>query len=226
MMLMTNGFRFAPLARRTAVLLAVCATLQACGGGGGGDAGAPQAPVQSGGNRAPTISGTPSSQAVVGQAYTFAPQAADADGNALTFTVENLPSWATFNGQTGALTGTPTAAGQHANITIYVSDGTARVALTAFAISVVAGATGSASLSWSPPNTRTDGTALTDLAGYRIRYGTSPDSYTETVTIDNPGLTSFVIEDLPAGTYYFTVTAFDSAGTESLSSNSASKRIG
>jgi hypothetical protein len=227
MMLMTNGFRFSHLARRSAVLLAVCATLQACGGGGGGDSTGTPAPIQSG-NRAPTISGTPATTASVGQAYSFAPQAADADGNSLTFTVENLPSWATFNSQTGAITGTPAAAnvGQFANITIYVSDGTVRTGLTAFAISVAAATRGTAALNWTPPTARTDGTSLTDLAGYRIRYGTSPDSYTETVDIDNPGLTSFVVEDLPAGTYYFTVTAVDSAGTESLSSNSASKTIG
>jgi len=74
----------------------------------------------------PTISGTPPANVVAGQAYSFAPSASDPGGNALTFSIVNRPSWATFSTTTGQLTGTPTAAnvGSYANITISVSDGT------------------------------------------------------------------------------------------------------
>jgi len=34
-----------------------------------------------------------------------------------------------------------------------------------------------ATVSWIPPTTNTDGTALTDLAGYKVYYGTVSWSY-------------------------------------------------
>lgn len=211
--------------QRAALLLAVCAALQACGGGGGD--GGTTSPVTDG-NRAPTISGSPSTRSNPGQAYSFTPQASDPDGDSLTFSVENLPAWATFDARTGALSGTPAAAGQFANITISVTDGRgARASLASFAIAVgMTQGNGTASLTWQPPTERTDGTALTDLAGYRIHYGLSPDELTETITVDNPGLTSYVVERLGAGTYYFVVSAVDGMGVESATSNAASKTIG
>ena len=44
-------------------------------------------------NRAPTISGSPSTGATVGQAYTFRPTAVDADGDRLAFSVQGNPAW-------------------------------------------------------------------------------------------------------------------------------------
>src|SRR5688572_28383160 len=80
--------------------------LTGCGGGGGGDSSSNANPPTSSTNAAPTMTGTPGSTAVVGQAYSFQPAAADANGDALTFTVANLPSWAAFNAQTGRISGT------------------------------------------------------------------------------------------------------------------------
>ena len=62
-------------------------------------------------NRAPTISGTPSSGVLVGAAYSFQPSASDPDGNTLTFSITNKPGWATFSTPTGRLSGTARAAG-------------------------------------------------------------------------------------------------------------------
>jgi len=86
-------------------------------------------------------------------------------------------------------------------------------------------ATGSATLSWSPPATREDGSALTDLAGFKVYYGTSPDNLSSTVTLNGAGVTSYEIDNLSAGTYYFVVTAIDSTGSESPSSTMVSKTI-
>ena len=69
-------------------------------------------------------------------------------------------------------------------------------------------ASGNATLSWEPPTQRTDGSPLTDLAGYRIAYGTAPDNLGEMVTLNNPGMTSYVVENLARGTWYFAMTAF------------------
>ena len=85
---------------------------------------------------------------------------------------------------------------------------------------------GTATLSWLPPTENTDGTALTNLAGYKIYYGTNEGAYTKVITIDNVGIATYVVDNLAAGnTYYFVVTAFDSAGLQSDYSSVGSKTI-
>jgi hypothetical protein len=162
-----------------------------------------------------------------GTAYSFQPTASDPNGNTLTFSITNAPSWATFSTTTGRLQGTPTAAnvGTFSNIVIRVSDGTATTALPAFNITVLAVASGSATLSWTPPTTNTDGSPLTNLAGYRVYWGPSAGTYPNSVTVNNPGLSSYVVSNLAPGTYHFTVTAVNSSGVESARSNSGSKTI-
>jgi hypothetical protein len=179
------------------------------------------------GNRAPAISGTPTTNVVEGQAYSFVPTASDPDGDPLTFSIANRPSWATFNASTGALTGTPAVGtvGTYPDIRISVTDGTDSAALPAFSIQVQQAATGTATVSWSPPTARTDGTPLTDLAGYKVHYGTTLGSYPNVIVIDNPGVTTYVVANLAPATYYFVTTAFDTTGAESDYSNVASKTI-
>ena len=73
---------------------------------------------------------------------------------------------------------------------------------------------GSATLSWTRPTTNTDGTPLTDLAGYRIYYGTSSGNYTQSINAGN--VTTYTVSNLTAGTtYYFVATAYDTSGYES-----------
>jgi hypothetical protein len=179
------------------------------------------------GNRAPTISGSPPTSAREGQAYAFTPAAADADADPLSFSITNRPAWATFNASNGTLTGTPGigTVGTYSSITIRVSDGVVSTALPAFSIVVQQAAMGSATLSWQAPTTRTDGSPLTNLAGYRLRYGTASGNYPNLIGIPNGGLTSAVIENLPASTYYFVVSAYDANGAESANSAPVSKTI-
>jgi fibronectin type III domain protein len=70
-------------------------------------------------------------------------------------------------------------------------------------------------LSWEAPTQNADGTPLLDLRGYRIYYGTTPQLL-NTVNVDNPGLTTYVIDNLTAGTYYFAVASYNRAGVDSL----------
>jgi hypothetical protein len=212
------------------------AALSGCGGGG--DEGstpasgtaqppAPPSPPPGSTNHAPTISGTPTAAVNASSPYTFTPTAADADGDTLAFSIQNKPAWATFNTTTGRISGTPAAAdvGTYSNISITVSDGTANAALSAFAVAVTTVANGRATLSWTAPTENTDGSTLANLAGYRIRYGTSASSLTSTVVIDNASVTTFVVEDLSPATWYFAVTAVNSQGAESTNSNVANKQI-
>ena len=85
---------------------------------------------------------------------------------------------------------------------------------------------GTATLSWEAPTTNTDGKPLTDLAGYRIYYGTDANNLVATVELDSVGLQTYVIDDLGAGTWYFAVKAYTSGGAESSLSEVVSKTIG
>jgi hypothetical protein len=178
-------------------------------------------------NAAPAISGTPSSSVTAGTAYSFTPTASDPDGDTLTFSIQNMPPWAQFNTASGALSGTPQAgdAGSYANISISVSDGNLGNTLPEFTITVNQVSLGSVTLNWTPPTQNTDGSVLTDLAGFKIYYGTSPDNYPNEITIDNPGITTFVVDNLTPDTWYFVSTAFNASGEESDFSNIATRTI-
>lgn len=70
-------------------------------------------------------------------------------------------------------------------------------------------------INWTPPTENMDGTTLTDLAGYDILYGTASGYYTQKISVPNPGIAAYVVDDLAPGTYYFSVAAVNSSGTES-----------
>lgn len=177
-------------------------------------------------NSAPVISGVPASAVTIGSTYSFRPSASDSNGDALTFSISNKPSWASFSTSTGQLSGTPTSshAGTYSNIVISVSDGKVTASMPAFSIIVRQATMGSATLSWTPPTENTDGTALTNLAGYRILYGSSASALSTTVQVANAGLTTYVI-DLAPGTYYFAVKAYTASGAESSASNVVAKVV-
>lgn len=215
---------------RLAALLCAAGLTGCLGGGGGGGGssggGTPPPPSQTQ-NRAPTISGSPSTSLVAGTVYDFTPTAADADGDALTFSIRNQPAWASFDSATGRVTGTPTAAdvGQFSNVVIEVSDGRASAALGAFTITVNQIAFGSVTLSWTPPTTNADGSVMTDLAGYRIYFGTSAGNLDQVVVLDNPGLTRWVVENLSPATWYFAMTSINTARVESARTGVVSRVI-
>jgi hypothetical protein len=176
---------------------------------------------------APTISGQPVTSVQAAGSYSFQPTASDPNGDALTFSVSNKPSWASFNASTGRLSGTPGSAniGSFNNVVISVSDGTSSASLAPFNILVNGSTVGSAALSWTPPTQNTDGSSLTNLAGYRIYYGSSASSLTSTILVSNPGLTSYTVGNLTPGTYYFAVAAFTTDGVEGAQSGVGSKSI-
>ena len=214
------------------------AALSGCGGGGDEDsapasgtaqppAPAPTPPPPGQSNRAPTISGTATPAVNAASPYTFTPSASDADGDTLAFTIQHKPAWATFNTATGRLSGTPSASdvGTYSNISIAVSDGASNTALSPFAIAVTSVSNGRATLSWTAPTENTDGSSLSNLSGYRIRYGTSVSALTRTIVVNNASVTTYVVEDLAPSMWFFAVTAVTSSGTESSNSNVASKQI-
>jgi len=185
--------------------------------------------VVTGNNTAPVISGSPGTRVTAGEPYSFTPRVTDPDSNVFRFTVTGKPTWASFDVLTGRLFGTPTSAdvGTYRNIVISVTDGTATVDLPAFSIEVVSAstATGSATLNWTPPMQNEDGSQLVDLVAYRIYWSRDGGAFANSVRIDNPSVTRYVIENLAPGSYEFVATAINRAGIESRYSNAVTKVV-
>ncbi len=93
----------------------------------------------------------------------------------------------------------------------------------AFLAPVVANAS-TVNLSWTPPTTNMDGSAITNLVGYKVYYGTTSGQYAQNVDVGN--VTSYQLANLTDGTtYYFAITAYNSSGGESAYSQEVSKAI-
>ncbi len=179
-------------------------------------------------DQAPTISGTPVTAARTDQPYEFQPVATDPDGDAIVFEVVNKPTWASFDRATGRLSGTPSSSstGTFPGISIVASDGALESVLGPFDITVSStAASRTATLAWQPPTENVDGTPLTNLAGFVIRYGTAADTLDQVLRVPNPGITTSVVEGLTPATWYFSLSAYNTAGVESAPTPVASKNV-
>jgi len=78
-------------------------------------------------------------------------------------------------------------------------------------------------LKWDAPTTNSDGTPLTDLAGYKIYYGPASGNYVQNIDVGN--VTLYTIKNLPDGKYFFSVTAYDTMDNESDYSNEVNTLI-
>jgi Fibronectin type III domain len=142
-----------------------------------------------------------------------------------TVTTSDNASWLTVSPATTAMTTNATltvavntsglAAGTYnAAITIRVGKGTKTVPVTMTVSLPPSAAT--ATLAWS-------GVTDPSLSGYNVKVGTASGLYSRIITVGN--VTSYTVDQLTTGTtYYFSVTAYNSAG-ESLPSNEVSKSI-
>ncbi len=85
------------------------------------------------------------------------------------------------------------------------------IAILLFSFNVHAG---DVTLSWDAPELNEDGSAIANLSGYNLYYGTTSGNYNHTVHIGN--VTAYQIANLTEGaTYYLAITAYDSSGNES-----------
>jgi hypothetical protein len=85
--------------------------------------------------------------------------------------------------------------------------------------------TGTATLSWERPRRNEDGSGIVNLAGYFIYYGTDPTKLNGTIRIPDPYVTTYTVDGLGPGTYYFRVEAFTAQGIRSSASPTVSKTI-
>jgi len=172
-------------------------------------------------NRPPTISGTPITLITPNEFYEFIPTANDPDGDLVSFTVSKLPSWATFDAVTGAITGIPTTddVGIHGPISIIASDGDAEAWLEFFEIAVAVRSGLNLLIGWQPPALNENGSELVDLSGYRIRVwdGTTFPHEFQSLQVDvqDPAAATYSL-DLPwQGVWRIAMTAYNTSGTES-----------
>jgi hypothetical protein len=115
--------------------------------------------------------------------------------------------------------------GSYDDIVITVSDGIDEVSLRSFTISVSAVAaeteTGSISLSWVAPTTRTDGSTLglSEIQGYCIYIGTTRNNLQMVADINQGDRTSYVLDNLDVGEYFVAVSVYDQQDNMSSYSN-------
>ena len=85
----------------------------------------------------------------------------------------------------------------------------------------------SVTLSWSAPTQNSDGSSISNLAGYTLHYGTSSEDYTGSIQITSPTATSYVVSDsnFPAGTYYFAISAYNAQQVSSSLSSEISVTV-
>jgi len=85
------------------------------------------------------------------------------------------------------------------------------------------GTSSSITLSWETPVSVVDGKPLADLSGFNIYYGKSSLDYSE--MIDAGNVRTYTLQNMPAGTYYIAITAYDPAGNETDFSSEVKKAV-
>ncbi|MES0328619.1 MAG: fibronectin type III domain-containing protein, partial [Gammaproteobacteria bacterium] len=106
-------------------------------------------------------------------------------------------------------------------------DGTTHTVVITIIGADEAGTPADVSLSWVAPSEREDNTpiSLSEIAGYRIYYGTTQGQYTNSVDINDGIAEGYTFTALPAATYFFVVTTYDSEGRESQYSAEVTKVV-
>ncbi len=190
------------LAARNLLLCAlVTLPLAACGGGSDGSSSA-----------AATSANTDTAAALVSPNVGLIDRTSGVDSTASVASVaSNTTSTAPSTAATTPASGTNTS-----------TTSTSTVAKTTPPVKTVNGV---ATLDWLPPTENSDGSVLTNLAGYTVYYGTSPDNLSQSVKVTNPGLTAYAVTGLTSGTWYFAVTSYSADGVESSRTTTVSTQI-
>jgi len=147
-------------------------------------------------------------------------------GGTLNWTVSDNASWLAVSPASGSGSSTLTTSVNTAGLTAGTYNGTLTVSAAgassktvAATLTVSATATSSATLTW---NANTD----SGLAGYKIYRATTSGGYGAPIATLPGNVTTYIAAGLQSGTtYFFVITAYDSAGHESPFSNEVSRSI-
>lgn len=86
--------------------------------------------------------------------------------------------------------------------------------------------TASVTLLWSTVTLNDNGTPYTDPFGYVIDYGTSPSAMTQSIDVNDPKATTYIVPNLTtAQTYYFCVHTRNTSNVRSVCSATVSKAL-
>ena len=138
-------------------------------------------------------------------------------GGTLNWTVSDDASWLAVSPASGSGSSTLTASVNTAGLTAGTYNGTLTVSAAgassktvAVTLTVSSPATSSATLSW---DTGTE----SDLAGHKIYRATTSGGYGAPIATVQGNVTTYIAAGLQSGTtYFFVITAYDSAGNESV----------
>lgn len=97
------------------------------------------------------------------------------------------------------------------------SAGLAVVAIGVFFLSFSAVASSNLTVAWNQ-------SSLTNVAGYKLYYGTASHAYSNSVVAGNT-TTATITGIIPGKTYYFAASTYDAAGTESALSSEISYTV-
>lgn len=150
-------------------------------------------------------------------------------GGTLTWTAGDNASWLTLSAATGTNTGTIAASVNLTGLAAGTYSGTITVAATGatsktLPVSLAVGASSASATTITTATLNWNSNTETDLAGYKIYVGTQSGVYGAPIVLGP--VNTYQVANLTVGTtYFFTVTAYDSAGNESLHSAEVSKSI-
>ena len=103
-------------------------------------------------------------------------------------------------------------------LTVSSIDGTTHnIVITVLGVDEASSTTADITLSWVAPSEREDNQpiSLSDIAGYKIYYGTTRGNYDKSIDVNNSTAQSYTITNLPTGTYYLVITTKDTENRES-----------
>ena len=107
-------------------------------------------------------------------------------------------------------------------VTYSQTAGTGSINMQAAALSQAASST---ILTWAAPALNSDGSPLTDLAAFKVYWGTTQGAYSQSTKIASATARTYTVNGLTTGKWYFVVTALNSTGDESPYSSVWSKTI-
>ncbi len=147
-------------------------------------------------------------------------------GGTVNWTVSDDASWLTVSPASGTGSSTLTTSVNTAGLTAQTYTDTLTVSAAGAAsrtvsvtLTVTAPATSSTTLTW-------DANTESDLAGYKIYRADASGGYGAPIATVQGNVTTYIAAGLQVGTtYFFVITAYDSAGNESAYSNEVSQSI-
>lgn len=137
----------------------------------------------------------------------------------LTWSTSGFPQGATVTcTASGGWTGQKAASGTQALVALSATQ--------TYTLTCAAPGGGTADLSWTPPTQNTDGSPLTDLAGYQVFHAATSAGVpgATPIAVQAPA-SSYSVTGLPTGMRYFGVKAVNAAGIASPMSGIVSKDI-